>query len=345
MKQLSRILGAIVFVASGAAVGWLVARALEPLVHESDLRFQPPPCFEIGEPYHHRYRARCTEMMDTPRGPVSFTVNEDGLRELPRAAILRDSHRVLLLGDSYVEGWWAPEGTDLSAQLGARIPGEHFINGGLRSSGPIMQAVRLAALLPVYRPERVLWFLNDTDGADDRLACALLREPTAPAEKMAFSTEDFILAGFRAKLAALFDGTPLAHRIRAAAYASTWRELQRSAKAERCGACRGVSEVARVAREAGVPLLAVYLPAAPGGLRAVYAGEASPKAGIEKCLKEAGVREAPLALDGLSAAEQESLFWENDFHLNPEGLVAVTDRLVPEVKSWLGEKFSRRNGR
>lgn len=318
----------------GLVGGVALERTLEPFVHESGLRMEPPPCFEIGAPFHHRFRARCVERLNTPRGPVPFSINGDGLRDQERLAILRQPRRVLVLGDSFVEGWWMTAEQALPATLGAQFPGTYFVNAGLRSTGPLMQAARLPRLLRAYQPRGVLWALNDTDAADDRVACSLLRDPRAPAERMEFSVDDFSPEGWRARAATWLGASPMARRLRAQAYARKWDELARGERGLACGACRGIEEVARVAREAHVPLVAAYLPSGRATGASVYAGEKKPREEILACLRGAGV---PVTV--VSAPDPaDALFWENDFHLNPEGNVFVAEKLTPSLSGFVSPK-------
>jgi hypothetical protein len=200
-----------------------------------------------------------------------------------------------------------------------------------------MQAARLAALARIYRPQGVLWLLNDTDGADDRLACALLRDPAAPAEKLEFANDDFELSGASAWLARLAGQSPFGRHVRQSFYPKRWLELVRGERARRCEPCRGVREVVRVAREGKIPLIAAYLPAGARRPEALYESEPSPRTELLACLAQEGVRLAPLSFAGIAPEQLDTLYWENDFHLSPEGIQVVADELLPVIAKWLGE--------
>jgi hypothetical protein len=328
-----RLLVAILL-ATGAGGGWAAAQMLELLVNEPDARYRLPPCFEVGAPFHHRFRAGCAGMEETPEGPVPFSVNEDGLRDAPRAQLLQHPRRVLVLGDSSVEGWWVAGEQALPAMLGARIPKAYFVNAGLRSTGPLMQAARLASLLPKYKPTGVLWVLNGTDGADDRLACALLKDPGAPAERQELGVDDFAYDGGAA--GRLLEGTPLGDRLRRAAYEREWKKLVSGPGAARCAPCAGVREFARIARAARVPVLAAYLPGNPFGGRSIYEDVPSPRESLTECLRAEGIGLLTPVLGGGSDTETRALFWEDDFHLDAAGLAAASELLEPPTRSWLG---------
>lgn len=349
MRALSILFG----LAAGAACGWAYVGALSGWLLEPDYRSEIPPCFEVGEPFHHRFRPSCSGTMRSPRGPVLLKTNEDGLREILRSRVLSHSPRVLLLGDSFVEGWLVPTDQAPAALLTQRFPPAYFVNGGLRSTGPLQQAARLPALLHAYRPQGVVWLLNDTDVLDDRFACSVARNPAAPAESIEFSAPEFGLHGWRAAAAGLLGDNFLSAKLRRQAYRQRWTELANSDASRRCEACRGVQEVKRLAAEAGLPLLAFYLPleSMPGA--AHYEGATANRQALLDCLKSAGIPAHEVGRPPeMPPGDFQGYLWENDFHFNPEGNAMLAARMETALAGWVqklvagaGEKKGAARGR
>ncbi len=325
----------VLAISGGAVFGWGFTKSMEAVLLENDPRGELPPCFEVGAPFHHRFRPNCVGELKTPRGPKPFSVNEDGLRELPRPHVLKSEKRVLVMGDSYVEGWWASQEESLSSLLRERFPGIFFINGGGRSTGPVMQAERLRELLRVYRPQGVIWFLNDTDSLDDRFACAIAENPDAPAGQLRFGTPEFELGSWQSGLASLLGSTASGQRLRRRFYLEKWISLAEGESALRCDACRGVRNFKQLLKEADLPLLTFYLFSSEGLAHTQYSKGGSLRLELFSCLEESGIQAIAAGLKDMSAEEVERYVWEGDFHFNPEGIAMLTAQVVPTVEKWL----------
>lgn len=323
---MNRLLIFLIFIAAGAVAGWGFSRGIEGFTLASDPRAELPPCFEVGAPFHHRFRPDCAGMMQTPRGPVRLSVNEDGLREIARSHVLRHARRILVMGDSMVEGWWNAQGETISALLGEHFPAHYFVNGGLRSTGPVMQAASLRRILGIYKPRGIIWMLNDTDAMDDRLACV------AQADGENFGAPEFSLAGWRKTAVGLLGSTAAAGKLRRRFYQENWQALVQSEAAGRCDPCRAVETFQRVA--AGIPILALYLPLSPLlHTKHYYQLEASRKTLLE-CLKKSGLN-ITMMMENPTKEEIDRYFWDNDIHTNPEGTMFLTDEIAPVVEGWL----------
>lgn len=310
-------------VISGSALGlvalfWLLPR----LRGENPLRLEPPPCFEVGSSYHHRFRANCAETLNTPKGPVPFVTNEDRLRDRPRAEILAAPSRVLLAGDSVVEGWWLGEEDTLSQRLSSAFPSRRFVNAGLRSTGPLFQASRLPTLLAAYRPRALVYLLNENDQLDDRLACALAESTAGAPAQWRYRTADFDLPAW----ATWMKGSP-GQALRQELYRRRWRDLVNGAAGNACDPCAGLSELQRIAGEAKVPLRVArleyrnYLGGGP------YFAEPGARAVQAECLRALGIRAATLNFGWTNEAERERLFWPGDSHPNPAGMAHLAGLL------------------
>jgi hypothetical protein len=319
---------------AGALAGWMITKGLELALLESDPRAEVPPCFEVGAPFHHRFRPNCVGEMKTPRGLKRISVNEDGLRELPRSQVLEAGRGVLVMGDSFVEGWWASQDEALNSRLAEKFPGTYFINGGLRSTGPVMQAEKLRALLPRYRPRGVIWLVNDTDSLDDRFTCAIAEKPGPGA---ALGAPEFELSAWQKTAASLLGDSSAGHRLRLHYYQQKWRELATSSSAGLCDSCRGIKEFKRVADAAGLPVLAFYLHSREGLPMAHYEAGSDLRAELKTCMEKAGVAVRPAGLLGMPEQDIKRYVWEGDFHLNPEGTVMLAEQISPAVEHWLKE--------
>lgn len=314
LKILFALLGFIALtIVAGRGIGAL---------QEKDPRGEIPPCFEMRRDVHHAFRAACRGEVKTPGGTISLETNEDGLRDAARAEILARRRRVLVLGDSFVEGWWLAAPDTVAARLG-EIFGAYFVNGGLRSTGPVLQARMLERLLPLYRPEKILWFVHDTDFSDDRLACAT-------AQGDGFSLEEFEpspLAEFAAKLWGAEN--PLVHGIKLEVYRRKYQEILARSEAKSCDPCRGFRAVRDLAARNGAGLKAVLLPPVPEKEAGPYLVAEEARTTLARCLADSGIEEMA------SPSVPTALYWPGDFHFTPEGMRHYVSELGPRLWDWL----------
>ncbi len=320
----------------GALFGWGLLKGAGIVLYARDPHAELPPCFEVGAPFHHRFRPVCAGVISTPRGPVPLRVNEDGLREIARAHALSHPRRVAVIGDSFIEGWWSSQEQALGSLLTRDFPGTYFLNGGLRSTGPFMQAGRLAGIIEKYRPQGVIWLLNDTDALDDRFTCAITRDPQARPDQAELGVPEFVLEGWKRQAAGLLGNTAAGGRLRRRFYQEKFAELASGESSRRCGACWGVKAVKKVADDAGLPLLVFFLASDSLLPKGHYGGGAALRPELLDCLRQSGIQThtaGPAAT--LSAANLENYVWEGDFHLNPEGMEMLAGEISPTVKAWL----------
>ena len=303
--------------------GWLGGR----LSGENPLRLQPPPCFEVGAPFHHRFRADCEETLLTPNGPVPFRTNEDGLRELARATVTAHPRRALFLGDSVVEGWWLAHEQALTTHLNRAQKNTYFINAGLRSTGPLFTARRLPALIAAYKPRAILYLLNENDVLDDRIACALAESRAGPPSTWSFTAEDFSLPGWASWPPARASGLYPVRSLHQAGYRARWRELVRSPAAAACEPCAGLREIQRLAKEAGTELKVARLKYQEYMGGGPYFQEPEAPSQQTACLSELGIRAATVEIRWADEAERERLFWPRDAHPSPAGMLVLAERL------------------
>jgi len=313
------------FILGGAICGWGFSLAMESVTFEDDPRAEFPPCFEVGAPFHHRFRPNCTGVMNTPRGEVPLSINEDGLREIARPHALKQPKRIVVLGDSFVEGWWASRDQSIPSLLQQRFPEFYFINAGLRSTGTVMQAARLKEVIGLYKPSGIIWILNDTDPLDDRFACAIQDEE-------GFGVPELALHGWRKVAVSLLGATAPANRLRRQFYGENWQSLAQSEAAGLCDPCRGVIEIGKITQ---VPLISLFLPIHSALPRHHYAQPEFARAELLECLEKKGIRTAMALSDNMTKEEIDRYFWEKDFHLNPEGMAYFVDHNAPGIEEWL----------
>lgn len=99
---------------------------------------------------------------------VAMRANADGARDVPRA---RDSaaSRVVVLGDSFAEGWGVEEADRFSNIMERRL-GREFLNFGAATMGPLQYQIVYEKLASGFTHDTVLlMFLADNDFTDNDL--------------------------------------------------------------------------------------------------------------------------------------------------------------------------------
>lgn len=140
-----------------------------------------PP--RIAHPPHFYEQRRSMEFV------FEFRTNDHGLRyrDVPLAKPSQ-TRRVLLLGDSFTEGWGVPADQTFGALLEAALADQgpiEFVNGGLSGTGPVEYRRLLIHLGLAYQPDAVLLCLyaNDVAGTPVETAGSeALRPPPARRE-------------------------------------------------------------------------------------------------------------------------------------------------------------------
>lgn len=101
----------------------------------------------------------------------SYMTNELGLRgKLPPLQKDSNEFRIVILGDSFAEGFGAPNDSTLSFLLQKNLDKSYntsnkviIINGGICGSNPIYQVQLYNNLLVEYKPNMVIMMVNSTD--------------------------------------------------------------------------------------------------------------------------------------------------------------------------------------
>ena len=68
---------------------------------------------------------------------------------------------LMLIGDSYTEGWCVPQGRAFADHIRAAFP--LTINLGRAGRGPLSELAMLIEYTPALRPKRIVWFFHDND--------------------------------------------------------------------------------------------------------------------------------------------------------------------------------------
>lgn len=172
----ARRLALAALVLLGLVVGLIVAE-LAARAYES-VRRPRKDSINVEDPVrHHRWKPNARGRV---RG-IEYETNSLGLRDREYAESKpAGAFRILMLGDSFTEGWTLPlEGVvakrlEQSLALRCRRPYE-VINGGNTTYSPILQYLLLEQIGPRLRPDLVLLNFDMTDVHDDFIRTRLAR--------------------------------------------------------------------------------------------------------------------------------------------------------------------------
>src|SRR4051812_7803132 len=158
-QLLAAVMATLFALAAGEAVMRLVRDppGYFPINHREDsLYVEHPTRGYTLKPYaHHRYV--------TPEVNVAIDVSSDGLRDTTFGAIQLADYRVLAVGNSFTMGLAVANddtwGKQLERLLDERDPGHraHVVNGGVAGYSPLQIRLRLEELLPIVRPQAVIF--------------------------------------------------------------------------------------------------------------------------------------------------------------------------------------------
>lgn len=223
---------------------------------------QFPPCLEIGGKLHHHFKPNCSGTYTFNGIEVGYSINEHGLRERPAAQLKKG--QVLVLGDSMVEGWGLPPGESITHGLENSLGREHklqFINGAIRSSGPVTIGVRAEELLSIYKPKAAIWFLTENDLLDDRFAYALAESKDSNGVPLTLSQRDFAGSLWVNRYAWMKKYSEEAFMLLTYwAYRRSVDRLMEEVPAEKFPVCAGVERMRALFAKKKVPLLLVAVP-------------------------------------------------------------------------------------
>jgi hypothetical protein len=135
----------------------------EAFVVDSDVSFRRPPLFS----WRGHVRSDLSSAWNVPLGPpkeISFTTDSQGFRNLAT----RQETDVVLIGDSYVEGWYVSDEDTAAAVLERRL-NRPVSNLGVSGFGTLQELAVLQRYALPKRPRLVAWFFFEgNDLYDDR---------------------------------------------------------------------------------------------------------------------------------------------------------------------------------
>jgi len=135
-------------------------------------RSQVPLIRRMSLELHHELKARVDGVsLEWGDRRVPYATNSLALRDRSARTVRLDDgrRRVLVLGDSFVEGIGVAWDDTFVARLQSRLGGGvEVLNGGVSSYAPILEDLKLRQLLAQgLRPEVVLVFLDPSDPVDE----------------------------------------------------------------------------------------------------------------------------------------------------------------------------------
>lgn len=290
-------------------------------------------CLRLGGPEHHYFQENCEAGVATPAGEVAYHLNDDGFRARPRADFRAGA--VALLGDSKVEGWWLQADETIGARLeqAGALGAWRELNLGIRYSGPTIQRFRLNRALANYPVRVVLWFLNGTDPADERLALSLAVKTDPRGAPLELSHDDVSPpAWLRALQGLVGNRSALLRFVQMKLYD---REVLRRVTGDIGAAdriCLSLSAGAADLRSRKIPLVAVLLPLGPNIGKFPYMNLVDSEEGssaIKACLEAAAIPTIDLR-SSLSTAP--AFYWTNHRNMTPAGIRHLAELLAPRVK-------------
>lgn len=170
-------------VGSGVVVGLLIVevglRLVAPVTVKEWIRElmgeKRGTCLVKDEVLHHKFLADCEGIMRTEDFGVKIKTNSLGLNEREVGKKQAGVYRVLILGDSFAQGWGV-EQEDRFSEVAAKLlkQGEggekdrvEMINAGINSYSPVLELEYLRYSGIQFDPDLVMVFLDFSDLHDD----------------------------------------------------------------------------------------------------------------------------------------------------------------------------------
>lgn len=133
----------------------------------------PLDCLKTDELLNHVHVPNKTCPFITSEWNVVYRINSFGFRDKERSLEKpADTFRILMLGDSFTEGWGVSQDKTFSALLEAKLnnlSAKHFevINMGVASYSPLLEYLQIKNIGLKFNPDMVILNFDDTDFADD----------------------------------------------------------------------------------------------------------------------------------------------------------------------------------
>lgn len=126
----------------------------------------------FGRTYNWTRPPNTTITVDYPEFRYAFTTNSLGLRDKERSILPSVSNRVLLLGDSFIESFGAPDDSSVTVIMNSILSQNYgvdsveIISGAVAGSDVFFNYLLLESTLLNYKPNLVLININSTDIMD-----------------------------------------------------------------------------------------------------------------------------------------------------------------------------------
>lgn len=121
-------------------------------------------CLIVDEILDHKLLPNCHGIIKTRDFEVSFKTNSLGFRDREITEKKNGVKRVLIIGDSFAEGW----GVNLAERFDQiESPDYEFFNMGTRSYSPVLEYELLKQYVDIVKPDIVITMLDFSDLHDD----------------------------------------------------------------------------------------------------------------------------------------------------------------------------------
>lgn len=165
-----KLAAAVLGLALGLVAAEVVARYVEEArrsrinQHDGDniARFRAP-----HPVYHHGFVPNGRAVVTTQEYAIAYRINALGLRDDP---VDHSKFKVLVLGDSYTEGFGVNKEDTFPGNMDRMAPHIDFLNAGVASYSPTLEYLFVKTRFDEIRPNLVLLFLDANDPADDYMA-------------------------------------------------------------------------------------------------------------------------------------------------------------------------------
>lgn len=326
------------FLALGIGVGEFLVRSTGP-------HFGPyQPCLTTGNNYlHHSYQFNCVSEIHVPgQGMIRFSFNEDGLRDRPRAEF--EQGTLVMIGDSMVKGLGTADEKTLPRMLENAIrpkTGLPILNGGMRFSGPTLQANRLRYILRKYEVKGVIWVVNGTDVFDEPYAFSIAENLNPKGVPMTFQADpapDFftsvltVLKRLSNGRIQLFEFLSTQHRVRG------HYEKMKSVQVTRQVLCSAFVRMHTELSSLGIPLAFIFTPAEKERIEALWLGEPYLSGSLDEMMVCARNTNSPVIDLTRAPGFKKEFYLYDGIHFDQRGNAWAVEQSAAE----LGRHFERK---
>jgi len=126
-------------------------------------------CLVGDSKLNHKLMPNCNGVIKTKEYKVAIRTNSLGFRDKEVLAKSESSYRVLILGDSFAEGWGVEVEDRFDTVIKQMAPGKNIetINAGVRSYSPSLEIELAKRNIDIVKPDLVILLLDLSDLHDD----------------------------------------------------------------------------------------------------------------------------------------------------------------------------------